>query len=261
MSENKAGLHKNVSAIFDGVPIPENSRARQGLQSSVVNDGEQVKAESATAIQEPPAVKELIQPVETTAKIPGLDEQSPQMSLIEKAPSQSPLQKIGEIIKEKILTPAPGVSPVRQIAMTILVPVLFIVMSITFFKVFKPSSQKKTKPTQSQAAEVVADTAEEPKWEIPEPYPQTLRDPMLIDSGKITQEETSDPTVIKKETVIKKSIVKGIVYSKGNASALINRQIMHVGDEVSGATITKINKDSVEFEMNGKKWIQKIHRQ
>jgi hypothetical protein len=54
--------------------------------------------------------------------------------------------------------------------------------------------------------------------------------------------------------------VKGIVYSKDNPSAVIGSQIVHEGDKVSGATIVKINEKSVDFEMNGKKWTQKVQR-
>jgi hypothetical protein len=35
-------------------------------------------------------------------------------------------------------------------------------------------------------------------------------------------------------------------------------EIVHVGSKVAGATVTKINKDDVEFEINGKKWTQKV---
>jgi type II secretory pathway component PulC len=52
--------------------------------------------------------------------------------------------------------------------------------------------------------------------------------------------------------------VKGIVYSEDNPSAIIGNEILHEGDKVSGATIVKINKNSVEFEMNGKKWSEKV---
>jgi type II secretory pathway component PulC len=53
-------------------------------------------------------------------------------------------------------------------------------------------------------------------------------------------------------------IVKAIVYSEDNPSAVIGKQIVHEGDEISGATIVKINEDSVEFEMNGERWKQKV---
>jgi hypothetical protein len=53
-------------------------------------------------------------------------------------------------------------------------------------------------------------------------------------------------------------IVKGILYSADNPAAIIGTQIVHAGDKISGATVVKINKGSVEFEMDGKKWEQNV---
>jgi len=75
-----------------------------------------------------------------------------------------------------------------------------------------------------------------------------LRDPMQFGSANTTQAEHS------------KLIVKGIVYSEDNPSAVVANKIVHEGDEVLGVTIVKINKDSVEFEMNDKRWTQKVQR-
>jgi type II secretory pathway component PulC len=48
-------------------------------------------------------------------------------------------------------------------------------------------------------------------------------------------------------------VVKGILYSEDNPSAIIDTQIVHIGDKIYGATVVKINRDSVEFEIDGKK--------
>jgi len=48
-------------------------------------------------------------------------------------------------------------------------------------------------------------------------------------------------------------VVKGILYNEDNPSAIVNNQIVYEGDKISGATIIKINKDSVEFEVK-KRW-------
>ena len=81
---------------------------------------------------------------------------------------------------------------------------------------------------------------------IPDPYPNTLRDPMQFSSAGTAQDETDKP------------IVKGIIYSEYGSSAVIGNQIIREGEQILGATIVKINKDSVEFEKKGKSWIQKV---
>jgi type II secretory pathway component PulC len=55
-------------------------------------------------------------------------------------------------------------------------------------------------------------------------------------------------------------VVKGIVWSTDKPSALIGNQIVREGGSVSGARVTKINRDSVEFEMNGTTWTQGVSR-
>lgn len=85
-------------------------------------------------------------------------------------------------------------------------------------------------------------------WKIPELYPTTLRDPMLPGSAGITVAGDRANNLI----------VKGIVYSEKSPSAVIGDQIVHEGDKISDVTILKINRDNVEFEINGKKWTQKV---
>lgn len=84
--------------------------------------------------------------------------------------------------------------------------------------------------------------------QIPGFRPTRLRNPMEFGGSKAGQDETGE------------IIVRGILYSEDNPSAVIGRRIVYEGDEVSGATIVKINEDSVEFEMNGKRWRQKVRR-
>jgi hypothetical protein len=73
-------------------------------------------------------------------------------------------------------------------------------------------------------------------------------------SATITQTETEGSETDK----ITRLTIKSIVYSEDNPSAVIGSRIVHEGEKVLGATVVKINKDSVEFEAGGKKWKQNI---
>jgi predicted small secreted protein len=55
-------------------------------------------------------------------------------------------------------------------------------------------------------------------------------------------------------------VVKGIVYSERNPSALVGKDIVHEGDTISGAQVVKIRSDSVEFSFNGTTWRQSVSR-
>ncbi len=52
--------------------------------------------------------------------------------------------------------------------------------------------------------------------------------------------------------------VTGIIYSEDKPSAILGGKIMHEGDTHHGVTVVKIHKDKVEFEANGKRWIQRL---
>ncbi|MGA1979300.1 MAG: hypothetical protein ABSG99_01880 [Sedimentisphaerales bacterium] len=55
-------------------------------------------------------------------------------------------------------------------------------------------------------------------------------------------------------------VVTGIVYSVDKPSAIVDRQIVHKGDVIYGATVVKIYKDNVKFSKKGKNWEQKVQQ-
>ena len=55
-------------------------------------------------------------------------------------------------------------------------------------------------------------------------------------------------------------IVKGIVYSRDNPSAIVDGEIVREGQTVNGVKIVAISKDSVEFEKDGRRWTQHVQR-
>jgi len=52
--------------------------------------------------------------------------------------------------------------------------------------------------------------------------------------------------------------VRGIALSNDRPSAVIGTTIVHEGDAVLGATVVRIGKSGVEFEVNGESWTQKV---
>ena len=71
----------------------------------------------------------------------------------------------------------------------------------------------------------------------------------LVDDSAPAVVGTSGPVKLK---------VRGIACSEELSSAVIVTTIVHEGDRVLGATVVRITKDSVEFEMNGQTWTQKV---
>jgi len=242
--QSKAGLHKEISTIFDGVPIPKKNGAL--LPSSMPTSDRigYVPPKPLTPSPKTPPTPKPRQPTPSPPKV--VPPKQSEAGTTIKTLGQAPWQQTWEQIKNKLFTPKPGVSATRQKTMVILVPVLLIVMIFVFIKVLSMPSSKTGRPRIAKQASAVSGTKID--WQIPAPYPTTLRDPMQFMSVTTTQAETG------------KLIVKGIVYSEDSAFAVIGTRIVREGDKVSGATIVKINKDSVEFEMDGKRWTQRVQR-
>ncbi len=113
-------------------------------------------------------------------------------------------------------------------------------------KLLGTPSRKTNISTKNDVANATVAAGSETDAQVPVSYPTALRNPMRFGSAATTQPEAG------------RLIVKGILYSQDNPSAVIGNRIVHKGDKVLGATVVRINEDSVEFEMDGKRWTQKV---
>jgi len=58
----------------------------------------------------------------------------------------------------------------------------------------------------------------------------------------------------------KEVVVRAIVYSEENASAIVSDRIVHEGDMINGYKVAKIHRDKVEFEKNGKSFTKQVSK-
>ncbi|MBL7185099.1 MAG: hypothetical protein ISS70_02150 [Phycisphaerae bacterium] len=297
--KNKAGLHKKVSSVLKGVSIPQGVRDWQPADASAPEKTADVSAATTSKVSSvfkgvtAPSGNDARQPAgkhvqdhagEPPATATTKDRQPPPSSQIEKphrpeqpaAKAARPKQPkapghvvhsgnpqgatikrpLRHRIKDKLSTPKTGVSGTKQKTMATMMPVLFIILLVFVFKrgVFGTKVHKTEASGQDNVSSVAtADFNNEIDWEIPAPYPTTLRDPMRLGPVENAQTETETRTLVR-------LIVKGILYSEDKASAVIGNQIVHEGGKIRGVTVTKIGKDTVEFEMNGKRWTQKVRQ-
>jgi hypothetical protein len=138
----------------------------------------------------------------------------------------------------------------RNKKMAILMSVLIVVFIFIIVRVIKtsPGSANAQVSAKANGKNSAGVGEKKIKWEIPDVYPKTLRDPMQAKSPVAGQEGSGN------------LIIKGIMYSKDRPSAVINDQIVHQGNKILGAVVVKINKNNVEFEMDGKNWTQEVQR-
>ncbi len=142
----------------------------------------------------------------------------------------------------------------RQKLMIALIPVLAIAL---LYLLRNPVTVSTVATADVHKAEVVpAKTPDvEIAWEIPPLYQPGGRDPMRLPTPPVV---TVEEAVVVPTQVDIDLIVTGILYSEDRPAAIVDTALVHEGDQISGATVTKIEKDGVQFEMNGRSWKQTV---
>lgn len=258
MAKNKRpGLHKEISSIFGGVPLPKDREKRfaahTGTPAFITDQGR------ASPAAEP--VQPSVVPSPPVASQPRQQSRPQQPHKVVAAPKKKPsvpqqprvelwTRIVNNVawrrISNKLFAPKASVSNARQKIMTLLVSVLFVVF-ILVIMVFKPFSSKKAANTVGMNMQTATGSSSvEVNWKPAPLYPADLREPMQFGSGPGGWSSTGQ------------LVVKGIVYSSDSPTAVIDTRIVHEGVEVFGAKVVKINKESVEFEKDGKRWTQTI---
>ncbi|MHC4171679.1 MAG: hypothetical protein ACYTBX_01090 [Planctomycetota bacterium] len=262
---NKTGLHKEISSIFKGVPVPDvpdNDSVQQPSRAPAADHIDYPTAEqSAPEVPnlQKPQTPEPCQPAQPLQAAPAQQPKTDKTDIEESASDRPTTVKVisptfWQRMKDKLFAPKSGVSTSRQKAMVVMVPVLSIVLILVLVKVFGVPSRTIAEYREVEPAGTVAAFAHEIDWEIPAPYPKIYRDPMRFGSAITASSATEKLT----DGSTRKLNIKSIVYSEDNPSVVIGNRIVHEGEKVLGATVVKINKDSVEFEMGEKKWKQNV---
>ena len=268
MAKRRAGLHREISSIFDGVPIPksggsgeapskpEPSRSGYDVQKTSNKwrfDTSEPKrsAGPATQTSTPMKPKEPVMPPPRTAPA-----EQPRVETGPQTGEENLLQRIWQQIESKLLEPKPGVSPARQKMTLILIPALSVTLIFVLLKVFGTAPRGASQTRKDTVVNTASIGVTGINWQIPEPYPTDLRDPTQFRRVRTTTNETEGQTG--------KLIVSGILFDKddpSSSSASICNQVVSEGDEILGAKVVRINKSSVEFEKDGQRWTQRVTKE
>lgn len=287
LNNNKAGLQKKVSSVFKGVPVPQNNTVQQPSGTPAPNPASDVSPKPASVNKQFPQ-SSLLKKLSQAEDSPDIVEQSQKDNNVIQKPKSPPINKIPQPqkllepaetttplesspvieetgngllqqIKSKLFTPKPGVSPARQTAMVIMVPILAIVMIFVIRQILSKSPHK-TKGADTDDIPIVtanADPGDGIDWKIPEPITIVTKDPVKYPDQNDTQpnQQQNQSTGGNKTETIN---IRDIIFSKDKPSALVGSKIVYVGDTINGMTITKINRDSIEFERDGQRWEQNV---
>ena len=159
----------------------------------------------------------------------------------------------------KPLAEKPGAMDSRQKKMMGLVAVLAVAFGVLVFRAVLPSlagPQKSEAVAMAPVIETVPVPNAEVKidWQLPEPFTGLDRDPMLAVNVAAMDENGRLAKKIPWPTLT----MTAIMYSKDNSSAVVNGQFVHQGDIVDGATVVKIERKVVTFEIQNEQWRQSV---
>jgi len=253
MAEDNTGLDKQVSSSFDTVPIPqsagllpEDADCSQSSNPAMSRKGDYPPGQpDVSQPQMPPHTRPQSNQPPQPAPVPDLSER-PWTNLPAESQKQNHLQQLWQQTRDRIVIPYNTSSPRTQRVITMSVPAVLVVLVVLLIQALTIPSPDSSSAADVQPEVTTAGADGKIDWPIPEPYPENLRDP------------TQFGTVHQGPSGTSELVVKGIVYSSDNPSAVVGDRIAHEGDEVFGARVVKINKDSVEFEADEKRFTQKV---
>jgi hypothetical protein len=244
--KSKAGLHKKISSIFDGVPIPGSAAGTPSVSSDAAGltgrgGGDPAAAGLASAegvSGSLPVLMDTSGPVRSGTAGPGRSTGAGRKGWFKSFGGGA----MGS-----------GKQPVGKIA---LVGGLMIALGLVLVMALRQPSASKAGQTPANpekdpaAAKKAADI---PVWAMPEPYPAGLRDPMVLVEAPKPVEETI--LEVKQQNLF---VIKGVVLGAKSNTAIVGSEIVSVGDQIQGAKVIRIDRGEVEFEKDGQRWVQTV---
>jgi hypothetical protein len=258
----KAGLQKKIAFIFDGQESLEQTPSSTGT-SPAKRDGSPRIAPTTSPEPPAPLYTKNNSVTENTGNVPTEYPVSHQRPTTRPRPvpkknaagaNTITLRKAMGILKNRLTGSSAGKANAHQRKMGILVAVLMLVFVAVLYYVLGsgPSiANALTKGTNSEQNTGHASAKKwSESWKTPALFSAPARDPM-----KSPSKTTSGGAVIKGNFS-----VRGIVYSPSKPSAIISGQVLLEGESIGDIRICKIDKESVEFEKNGKRWKQQVEQ-
>ena len=262
----KSGLHKQISSIFDGVPVP-NKNLPEAMDASedMLSDGQEpnehlTPTEPASVPQDtrPSLVKRMSADPSTCASSPAIAVGRPMPLPKSSAMAVKTGPGFSSQIRKTVFGSKGSLDP-RQKKMAGLVGILSLVFGVVMFVSLGGVGQSKatagTDPSQDSVIQNQETKKAAKDWTSPQTLPANLRD---ATQPVFKQTNATDDGLA--NTGSGDLVVKGIVFSKNKPSAIINNEILTEGESINGATIVKITKDAVEFKANDKQWTQQVQR-
>jgi hypothetical protein len=237
--KRKAGLQKRVSSIFEDLNVAD----KMGTANQADAGAEALAVERYD--RQPPAIDSLLQSqswkIDEPVEEPVAQEATkPRKTKVAHRPSGKSKDKAAG----RRIRVAAGV-------IVLLVMVSAVVTVNMFGRTWFGMSGGLEGNTADRAFAFAEDVAAI-DWQLPRKLPEPIRDIMSPDMSPGAK------AAIAQRVQPQRLVVRGILYSADQPSAIIGTQIAKVGDEIMGARIIGITRHAVELEKDGRKWMQNV---
>ena len=84
------------------------------------------------------------------------------------------------------------------------------------------------------------------------PLPQIPQKPEVIEHQPVETTARAEERIPEPEIVAPEFVVSGVIWNTSKPQAILNNQVVAIGDKIEGATILGIDSKNIEIEFNGK---------
>lgn len=247
----QSAQHPTAAAATMSPDVQGGTNASQGLNPAP-------QASETPTVKKPSLAQRMSADPSTCAHTPAVSAFRPApLPKMRAAAAKSRSVGLMSRIKKAVSGSSKGTLDARQKKAAILVGVLSLVLTgvlvISLGGLGRSDAKAAAKTTSSSGSAAQTQQPKPLQWEKPQPLPAELRNPMSPLAVSRTGQSSGAPAD-------GAMIVKGIVFSKDNPSAIIDSQVVRQGEVINGVTVVQINKDSVEFQMGDKRWTQQVQR-
>jgi len=262
IDDSSAPVPSNISSVFKSTPTEPDSNGNPPAELQPQNhDAERSPAEISN--DRPTSRSSLITkldcPEDSLTKAGHARKSEPEQKVVSYHDPliETSVPSVGKQLQKKSVASKKALGKKGRKALVLSAPVLIIIIILIHRYCFRSAPQETEASASSSPPPIsTPEVRNDVEWQVPELLPARV-----MDFLKDPEEEAEQKKQNKGPAKRKKEIdLRAILFSDQKPSAVVDGQILHIGDKVSDAIITNITKDSVEFENQGRTWSQKLRR-
>jgi hypothetical protein len=259
----------NISSVFKEVPAGTDSSrdsSAEAQSKSRNTEGSSIEKPDDRKTSQSTLIKTLDCPEDSSAKTLQSEKSEPPKRVVSyRDPlTETSVPSVEEQLRGKFPASKKALGKKGRRALVLSAPVLIIIIILIHRYCLRSAPQESeasagsistlvSKPSVSNDSNSIPEIENYIDWQVPELLPAQVMD-FLKDPDRTEQRrQNKKPGERKGELDL-----RAILFSVQRPSAVVGGHIVYVGDRFNDVTITNITKDAVEFEKDGKTWVQSL---